>query len=376
MEAGSLPEALKMIMESRGWSQGDLARELGVSQGWVSEVSRGLKDTGFAKSVRLLARVGWEVKLSPRAEGPVERREFVAAAASVIFVPSRKTIPFEDPAYVRTLADSLARNRYELGGVPLVTNAVEHLRRARRISDSAPDHAALQMAISELANQVTLVLYDAGKMDAAERAGRIALNCALQVESSELQARSYDALSRVCADRGDAIHAVKYAQLGLRLNDVSNSQLASLHMRLGRALALIPGQESPSRIALDQAQGVGGLSPFGEAALIGDVGIGFGSLKSYDESSRLLNEAAELIGQWSPLFRAQYLGRQAVTALKAGDPSHAADRITELARALPFVSSARVSQRAQVILKISAAWGSSLELSEAGEHLKAVIAQR
>lgn len=43
-------------MEQKGWTQTDLARELGVSQAWVSEMSRGQKDTGMAKAVNLLAR--------------------------------------------------------------------------------------------------------------------------------------------------------------------------------------------------------------------------------------------------------------------------------------------------------------------------------
>ncbi len=44
------------------------------------------------------------------------------------------------------------------------------------------------------------------------------------------------------------------------------------------------------------------------------------------------------IGQRSPLFQAQYLGRQIQAALVAKAVPFAADRTHELARSLPFVS--------------------------------------
>ncbi len=373
MEVRTLPDALKAIMESNGWSQTDLARELGVSQVWVSEVSRGIKDTTFTKAVGLLARVGWEVRLSPRAEDPVQRREFMAAAASVIFVPSPKTSPYQDAAYVAALAGVLARNRYELGGMPLVASAMGHISRietAVRDNNCLP---SLQKAASRLANQAALVLYDAGKLGVADRAEALSLELATRAGAHNAQARAYDGLSRISLYRGDPSRAAAYAQRGLKLPDVTNGQRAALNMRLGRSLALIPGQRMASRSALDQARAVGGLSPFEEAALVGDVGIGFGQLRVYREAGALLSEAAESIGQWSPLFQAQYLGRQIQTALRASDPAFAADRMMELARALPLVASARVNTRATEILRMSTHWSRVPEICQAREHLQAVM---
>ncbi|MEV7969162.1 helix-turn-helix transcriptional regulator [Sphaerisporangium sp. NPDC088356] len=372
VEVRTFPEALKAIMEQQGWTQVELARELGVSQAWVSEVSRGQKDTGMARAIGLLARVGWEVRISPKMEESVERREFLAAAASVVFVPSTRANPYQDADYVHTLAASLARNRYELGGIPLVSSALGHARRIEQVLHDTVRDKALQTAASQLADQVTLVLYDAGSLVQADRVGGLALELARRAGDHESQARAYDTLSRVSLDRGDHARGVTYAQRGLQMTDITNGQRASLSMRLGRSLAFIPGQETASRDILDHALNVGGLSPFGEAALVGDVAIGLGHLHAYGEAGTLLSEAAEAIGQWSPLFRAQYLGRQVQTAMRASDLSLAADRMHKLARALPFVTSGRVNKRVGEILKASQT-NAAPEIRQAREHLRAMI---
>jgi hypothetical protein len=305
-------------------------------------------------------------------EDSVERREFLAAAASVIFVPAAGANPYKDAAYVKTLATSLARSRYELGGIPLMPRVSSHMQHIDRILSSASERS-LQKALSELAYQVTLVLYDAGRLAQADRTGGIALDLALRAQDFKSQARAYDSLSRVSLYRGDHARGVLYAQRGLRVLDLTSSQKASLNMRLGRSLALIPGQRSASRNALDRALNVGGLSPFGAAALTGDVGIGLSHLREYEEAGTLLDEAATTIGQWSPLFRAQYLGRQIQTALRASDPSFAADRMNELARALPFVASARVNKRVHEILRASLTTNTIPEVRQAREHLRSMV---
>src|SRR5918992_1159272 len=66
MEARSLPEALKLIMRQRGCSQNRLSRDLRKSQSWISEVISGRRATEFAKVIKILDRVGWEVVIRPR----------------------------------------------------------------------------------------------------------------------------------------------------------------------------------------------------------------------------------------------------------------------------------------------------------------------
>ncbi len=371
MDTGNLSDALTLIMKERGWTQSELATELGMSQEWVSKVSRGKTDTGIAKAAKLLARVGWEVRISPKSEDPVERREFIAAAASVIFVPSAKASPYQDPGYLRTLTKSIARNRYELGGIPLAPAAATHAACLQEALTNSRD-SALQSAASELLDQASLVLYDAGKLTQADQVGGLALSFALRGRDIEGQARAHDSLSRISLYRGDYARGVIFAQRGLQLPGISNGQRASLNMRLGRSLALIPGQEAASRDALDHALGIDGLSPFTKSAVLGDVGIAFGHLRQYRQAGALLTEATDAIAQWSPLFQAQYLGRQVQTALRASDIDFAADRIRQLARALPFVTSDRVNKRVHEILRASAKWGSTREMGLARQQLRSV----
>src|SRR5262245_42550841 len=118
MDARNLPDALKLIMEVRGWSQNRLARELGISQSCSSYAARGMKDTSTTKAIKILGRVGWELRITPKAEGddPVNRREFVTAAATATFIPAGKGNPFQDPQYIRVLAARSARMGDEMGG--------------------------------------------------------------------------------------------------------------------------------------------------------------------------------------------------------------------------------------------------------------------
>ncbi|MBO3748977.1 hypothetical protein J5X84_23105 [Streptosporangiaceae bacterium NEAU-GS5] len=302
----------------------------------------------------------------------MERRDFLASAASVIFVPSTRSSPYLDENYVTTLAESLGRSRYELGGIALVPAALGHLRHiGQSMGQSRPK--SLQRATSQLADQTTLILYDAGQLTHAEQSARMALEFARRGDDLQGQGRAYDALSRLSQDRGDYARGVIYAQRGLRLPDLANAQKASLSMRLGRSLALVPAQQKMSRDVLDQALSVGGISPFAEAALLGDVAIGLGHLGIYETAETMLSDAVEAIGRWSPLFRAQYLGRQVEIALRGASLDLAVERMHALARAIPFVNSARVNKRAADILGSSLKWDATPEIRQAREHIRTML---
>ncbi|MEU8355643.1 helix-turn-helix transcriptional regulator [Nonomuraea sp. NPDC048882] len=361
-------------MEQRSWTQTQLAKQLGVSQAWISKVCRGVADTGLARAQELLSRVGWEVRFSPSVEEPVERREFLAAAASVVFVPSTANAdPYLDHNYVRTLTDSLARSRYELGGMPLISRALVHTRHvgALRISSLSTQ---LQEAASDLMYQVSVTLYDAGQLAQSEHAGTVALELAHHAQDFPAQARAYDALSRVALYRSDSTRALQYAQRGLRIPDLPASRASSLYMRLGRALVSIRGHDRDARNALETALDAHGLSPFAEAALGGDVAIGLSQLGEYDHANVLLRKAADAMGQYSPLFQAQYLGRQAQTAIRAGRPGLTAEYMGTLTRALPFISSARVNTRVREILNRTKQWERIPEVHIARERLHGMLA--
>ncbi len=303
----------------------------------------------------------------------MERREFLAAAASVMFVSSAASSnPYLDPDYVRALADSLARGRYELGGVPIAARALGHVKQINNIKTSTIG-IELQGAASDLMYQASIALYDAGRLAQAEHAGTIALDLAHHAQNFPAQARAYDALSRVSLYRDDSMRAVHYAQRGLRIPDLPSSRLSSLHMRLGRGLAGIKGSQKEARDALDRALDARGLSAFAEAALSGDVAIGLSQLGQYGQAAQLLGDAADAMGQWSLLFRTQYLGRLAQTAIQANNPALAVNHIQSLTRALPFISSARVNSQAKDIIQGSAKWDQIPEVRVSRERLHAML---
>jgi transcriptional regulator with XRE-family HTH domain len=244
MEAHSLPEALNMIMEQRGCSQTRLGREMGKRQSWVSEVISGRLGRDFERVINALAQVGWEVAIRPKrpqkGESPVKRREFVAAAASVMFVPSPKVGPYEDPANVRELAQRVFRARQEHGGGAIAATAVRHIRRIE--SAMAGRDRQLQEAASELAIEAVWTLIDARHFDAGENVGRLALGLAKRSESPDVESCAYSALTAASIERGIADRALMYARDGVRLPEVPEGQQAWMRIRKGWSLALVHGQ--------------------------------------------------------------------------------------------------------------------------------------
>lgn len=370
MDATNLPEALKLIMEMRGWSQNRLARELGISQSWLSYAARGMKDTSTAKAIKILGRVGWELRITPKAEGddPVNRRDFVTAAASAAFIPAGKTNPFRDPQFIRALAARSARMGDELGGVPLVAAALRH---AHAVKDAiGSSDRQLQMAAAELTHQAAMVMYDARKFEKAEQIGKFSLALAKRSRDLNSQARAYQTLSQISTCQGKGERGAEYALHGLRIPDISASERALLSVRLGRALALTPGQERKARSALDSARSIDGVRPPYSQSITGNVGIALDSLRSYGEADDHL--ARTVASSLSPLGQALYLGHQVSTALHAAEPALAADRMHALANVVPLVTSAHVDQHIREILSASARWLEVREIRASREQLRAL----
>ncbi|GAA2074448.1 helix-turn-helix transcriptional regulator [Actinomadura alba] len=372
MDARNLPDALKAIMDKQGWTQSDLARELGVSQTWVSQASRGDRDPGIARTADYLGRIGWEVRITPKAErGPVNRRSFMTAAASVVIVPSVKGNPFQDPKYVRALADRSVRIRDELGGVPVISTG---LRDVRRVEPAVNSHdRELQEASSELAGQTALNLYDARRLEAAEKTAGLALALASRSGSHDAQARSFKVLSLISAAQGHRERAAMYAHRGLTVPDICDMERALLSARLGRYLALIPGQERKARVALEHAGGVTNLPPLYEAEIAGNVGIALDNLRAHDQADAFLLRAARFCAPSSPLCHALYLGHQVHSALHAGEPEVAADRMHALARVAPLVTSSQVNEQMSGILTASERWATVPVIRDARDQLRGLL---
>jgi predicted XRE-type DNA-binding protein len=375
VEARSISEALKLIIEQRGGSQGDLGRALGVTQKWVSNVILGKRDPGITRTAGYLARVGWEVRMAPRGEDdPVKRRNFLAGVTSVTFVPSPQASPFQDPEYVAGLAARLDHMCDEIGGIPLVSTALRHFRSVQGAINS--QDRELQVAASDLARKASRVLYDAKRFDATQNAGTFALSLAQKADYTEGMAHSF---ANLCTfnvsdsnNRIDAPRAVNYAQLALKLPELTEEHRARLNVRLATALTKMPVKPTHVVGLLDKAREATELSRNTTGMIMGNAGLSLGRLRRYDDAYESLDKAIALFSG-NPHMQSMYLAVQIATALDASEPSMAADRMRVLSHVAPLVTSARLDQRVGEILVKSSRWADSSEMRDSRDQLRVAV---
>jgi hypothetical protein len=381
MESRSLPDAIKTIMQAHGWSQAKLAREMGVSDDWLSKAKRADRDPSIGRVIKLLAGIGWEVVIRPKREepDPVKRREFVAAAASVMFVPSPKTGPYEDPAHVRELARRVASAWYEHGGGTIAPTAMRHVRRVEPAL--AGRDRQLQEAASELAVQTVWTLNDARLFNAGENVGRLALELAKRSENADAQSRAYSALAAINAERGSADRALIYAGDGVTLPEVPEAQHAWMRLRRARTQAAVG--PAHRRLARDELEGIAatlrdtpgfpGQSSFDVANMMGSVGRGLSEVGAHEAAHETLDEAVRLMGGSAPNFIGLNLVELTLAALGMAEPALAAHHMQALVRVAPMVNSRRLDDSLRRVLAASAPWAGVPDVRDARNHLKALI---
>ena len=300
----------------------------------------------------------------------------IGATRSVTFIPSPTNDPFKDPAYIRSLATRLATNQRENGGITVLPTASRYFTKIRSLVNSKD--IQLQQASAYLARQIAWTLYDTRRFDVAQNAARMALKFAHYAKDNEAQGWAFSLLSKNDIDRRRSDWGVKYAQSGLQLRDVEPAVHAKLNIRLGRSLALLRGQERDAREHVERALAVEGLSLFNASEIVEEAGYSFADLGMYDDAYVSLGEAVELLDQW-PALQAYCLGQQAKTALRAHVQTPggawlemAADRMFAFARAVPFVSSARVDSQVIDILAATTQWNKVSVMRAARDQLREV----
>jgi transcriptional regulator with XRE-family HTH domain len=378
MESWTLPEAVKSIMQANGWSQSQLARELGVPRDWISKIKRGDRDPSIGRLSQLLTGIGWEVVIRPKREKvPVKRREFVAAAASVMFVPSPKVGPYEDPTNVHELAQRLAHARYEHGGGSIAATAMKHIRRIEPVVTGRDKK--LQAAASDLAAESTWTLSDAHHFDAGENVGRLALELAKRSENPDAQSRAYSALTQLNSEWGRADRALMYAKSGVQLPEVPETQQAWMRLRRARTLTLVRGQENAARDEIESVygplrdRGFPGQSSFDVADMMACIGVALNRIGVHADAHGMLNEAVALLGDSSPNPQCQRLAQQALAALRMSQPALAAEHMLDLARVAPLVNSRWLDGDLREVLAESARWATVPEIRDARGQLKALV---
>ncbi|MBT2206550.1 MULTISPECIES: hypothetical protein [Actinomadura] len=374
MDGSIIPAPLKAIMAERECSQVVLAEDLGISQAFVSQLVGGKRDYGINKMNRCLASVGWEVRIEPKAKEkvPVERRRFIAGAASVTFVAGPKTFPFQNPDYVHGLAVRLTDSTEQLGGTSLVPTVLRYMGNLRRITSSRDER--LLEAAAELSRVSAHALYDARQRNSAEEAGRLALVFSRRSADPAEIAQAYESLCLMTTAL-DANRAAHYAQLGLQVPDVPEEQRARLNARLGTALAR---NAHTSRIAarsvcavIDKACSVSGLPSESTALILGSAGISNASLHRYEEADAALAASVRTFGE-RPLYVALWRARQIMTTLSAGDVAKAAHQMSALSGVVPLVASGRLDTKVQQILTVAERWKRVPEMKDATLQLRSV----
>lgn len=392
MEARSLPEAVSMILEQRGCSQSQLGRDLGTGQTWVWETLNGKRGLDFAKVIKILARVGWEVVLRPKREKPdsVKRREFqgkiftLAGALvtqkvpGVTLVPSERVPAFQNPEYVTTLADHIIDMRNELGGARLIATARAYVAQLDTADIIAGKDRKLQVAAAKLARAQAFTLYDADRLGPAEGAAGRALAFARASGDPELQALMYVTLSQVATAGGAGARGNNYVLEGLKISGINAGYRAELLKRRMRALALIPGQEAAALRAYEEIRNLdprtftffNALEPH----LSHHLGIALSDLGRHRAAIKPFVYAADQTVGSSPFFYAQTLADEIISRLSAKQPEGAADRMATLAYILPVTNSAQLNKEINRVLAASARWGDVSGMREAREQLRSIVA--
>lgn len=374
MGVSQLGDAFTEIMRRNGWSGAALARRLGVSQPWVSMVLAGKRDPGLARSARLLRTVGWQLELVPSEEDdPVKRRQFLASAASVALIPSpTSSSPYRDAAYVRLLADRLAHTEEQIGGAPLVGEALRHVQ---RIAPAAlGNDTALQTAASGLARRAALVLHDTRHLDRAERVASLALTLADRAQDAYAQAHAYETLSLIRTYGGPRSRAAEYVRRGLALHDLDDATRAALLVRLARSLAVLPGQERPVRRALDEAHALTDrLGPVDGADVMANSGIALSDLGQHAKGAANLLAAVTSVEAQSPLLVGLYRARLTKSAIQVGDVAGTVSGMDALALVAPLLTSRRMDIHVRHIFTDTRRWATVREVRHARERLREVI---
>ncbi|WP_433136147.1 helix-turn-helix domain-containing protein [Actinomadura nitritigenes] len=369
MGVRSLGEAFGEIMRRHGLSGAALARRLGVAQPWVSMVLAGKRDPGMARSADLLRTLGWDLELVPSQEDPVKRRQFLASAASIALVPSSNgTSPYRDAEFVRLLADRLAHTEEQIGGAPLVGEALRHVQHIAPAFTGTDTR--LQAAASELARQAALILHDTRDLNRAERIAVLARRLAARANDTHAEAHAYGVLSLIRTYGDPHGRAAEYVRRGLALPDLDDTTRATLLVRLARSLAVLPRQERAVRRALDQAQELAErLNSIDGAEVLANSGIALSDCGLHLQGASDLRAAITTVEGQSPLLVGLYRARLTKSAIRAGDVGAIVAGMHTLALVAPLLTSKRMDIHVKHILADTRRWVSVREVTDAREQL-------
>ncbi|WP_283135115.1 helix-turn-helix domain-containing protein [Rhizohabitans arisaemae] len=352
MEANDLSQALQVIMSRYGWTQLQTAENLGLRQPYLSKIINRKNDLKITDAQEAFRRIGWQLTLTLREEpDEVKRREFMASAAAVAFIPSPQASPYQDPEYLKSLASRLHNLTSMQGGIPVAAEAVRHASQVQSaIRNVTSPHT--NKAASELIWRTSLVISDIpGKQAKSEVLGKLALNLAARSRDTLSQGECLQTLSAIARRNGEQDKAIVYAKSGLSLADLTSELKARLTCRMGQALALNPHMKAQARHYIDKALTIDGLDTAGRAAIIGNSGTALADLNE-NVAHGMLTQAATMCEDFSPLMQAGYLAANTISLLNRREFDEAAEWMGKLATLLPMLNSGGLDKDVRNILAL------------------------
>jgi transcriptional regulator with XRE-family HTH domain len=332
LAACDFPVLLEEIRRARGWTQAQLAAEVGYSQSWVSKVMRGKQVLTLDQAREVSGRLGIPVHLLRfgwGGEDPAKRRDFGKAVALAVLASPALSETDENAGPALT---GITRAQRRLDGTTcardLAPSVAAHVEMANRMLDRTRKSRAdedVAAALSEAAGFAAWLHADMCDMGTARTYYRLAVGAARHAGHDLLAGYMLGSLAAFEIDCGD--HESGLGLIGRAREQVSGSEHPAPHAWLAAIEAL--GHAA----GRDNSGAAGALDRAGEAVDRGDA-------------------AVPPPWPWMfPFDHAKLAGYRALVCVRAGRP---ADALAAFAESLTAVQPAP-KQRAMLMLEVATA---------------------
>jgi transcriptional regulator with XRE-family HTH domain len=223
------PVLLEEIRRARGWTQAELADEVGYSQSWVSKVMRGKQVLTIDQAREVSRRLGIPVHLlrfGLGGEDPAKRRDFGKAVALAVLAWPRLTET--DERVVPALAGvTRAQRRLDatMCARELAPGVVAHVEMANRMLARTRDAGLsvdMAAALSEAAGFAAWLHADMCDLGTARTYYRLAIGAARQAGHDLLAGYMLGSLAGFEIDNGD--HVTGLALIAKAREQISGSE--------------------------------------------------------------------------------------------------------------------------------------------------------
>jgi transcriptional regulator with XRE-family HTH domain len=207
LERCDVPVLLEEVRRGRGWSQAELARQVGYSQSWVSRVMRGKQALTVEQAREVSRRAGIPVhllRLGTGGEVAAKRRDFgralAAAGLAVTATAGTDTAPaLSAITQAQRRLESTSRARELTGAVSAHVDMS-----GRMLSQARRDRPGIAAAVSEAAGLAAWLSSDLRDLGSARMYYRMAVEAARQAGHDLLAGYMLGSLAAFEIEAGDS----------------------------------------------------------------------------------------------------------------------------------------------------------------------------